>query len=72
MKKFPLVDLQKQYQGIKLNILASVGSVLSKGNFILGEELSDFEKEFSRFCGVKNTIGVATGTHNNILLNQGK
>lgn len=60
--KIPLVDIQRQYQSIKNEINIAVQRILEKGNFILGEELSDFEKEFSFFCGGKNTIGVGSGT----------
>ncbi|MEZ6964120.1 DegT/DnrJ/EryC1/StrS family aminotransferase [Aeromonas sp. S9(2024)] len=35
--------------------------VIDSGWYIAGEELSSFEKEFSTYCGVKHTIGVANG-----------
>ncbi|MDR2409936.1 MAG: DegT/DnrJ/EryC1/StrS family aminotransferase, partial [Bacteroidales bacterium] len=34
---------------------------LDKGWYILGEEVSLFEKEFAQFCGAKHCIGVASG-----------
>jgi dTDP-4-amino-4,6-dideoxygalactose transaminase len=36
-------------------------AMLNKGWFILGEEISKFEKEFAEYCGVKYCIGVANG-----------
>lgn len=62
MKKIPLVDLEKQYKSLKSDILPGVVKVLSKGNFILGEEVGDFENSFAKYCGVKYCIGVASGT----------
>jgi dTDP-4-amino-4,6-dideoxygalactose transaminase len=39
---------------------AAVARILQRGNFILGEEVSAFEKEFSEYCGVSHDIGVAS------------
>ncbi|MEK7616891.1 MAG: DegT/DnrJ/EryC1/StrS family aminotransferase [Patescibacteria group bacterium] len=58
----PLVDLSYQYQKIKLKIDDSLYKIFSKGDFILGEEVEKFEKEFARFCKVKYCVGVASGT----------
>jgi dTDP-4-amino-4,6-dideoxygalactose transaminase len=35
--------------------------VVSGGQYVLGEELSSFEREFAEFVGVKHCIGVANG-----------
>jgi dTDP-4-amino-4,6-dideoxygalactose transaminase len=35
--------------------------VLEKGNFILGEEVVAFEREFAAYCGTTHCIGVGTG-----------
>lgn len=35
---------------------------MEKGHFILGEEVARFEEEFSRFCGTRFGVGVASGT----------
>jgi dTDP-4-amino-4,6-dideoxygalactose transaminase len=37
-------------------------AVLKKGNYILGEEVDDFEKEYARFTNRKHCIAVANGT----------
>lgn len=62
MDKIPLVDLSKQYKSIKKDVLFGVTKVLSKGNFILGEELAEFENSFAGYCNVKHCVGVASGT----------
>jgi len=35
--------------------------ILEKGWFILGDEVSQFEKEFTEYCGAKYCVGVANG-----------
>lgn len=55
------LDLKKinaQYRG---EIVDAMIKVLDSGWYIMGEELSKFEKNFAGYCGVKNCIGVANG-----------
>lgn len=56
-----LVNLERQYEEIKTDVEKSVRNILSKGNFILGEEVDRFEKAFAKFVGTKYAIGVASG-----------
>jgi dTDP-4-amino-4,6-dideoxygalactose transaminase len=58
----PFVDLRIQYQSIKEEILAAVGHVLETGQFVLGEEVSAFEKEFASYVDAKHAIALNTGT----------
>ena len=58
----PFIDLTRQYRGIKEEILTATERVYEKGRFILGEEVSAFEEEFSHYCGVRFGIGVNSGT----------
>lgn len=58
----PFFDLKRQYQEIENEILLSIRGVFEKGRFILGEEVSAFEKEFSQYCGVRYGVGVGSGT----------
>jgi dTDP-4-amino-4,6-dideoxygalactose transaminase len=60
--KIPFGDLSRQYEQYKDEIDAVVQGVLKKGNFILGENVSLFEEEFSSYCGCKYGIGVGSGT----------
>jgi dTDP-4-amino-4,6-dideoxygalactose transaminase len=62
MNKIPLVDLNAEYQSIKSEIDASIERVVKKANFILGEEVELFEKQFAIFCNAKYCVGVASGT----------
>ena len=58
----PFFDLTRQYKRIKGEILSATQRVCETGRFILGEEVSAFEKEFSHYCGVRYGVGVGSGT----------
>jgi dTDP-4-amino-4,6-dideoxygalactose transaminase len=58
----PLVDLKAQYAALTSEINAAVQGVLERGDFILGGEVSAFEKEFAAFCGAGHAVGLANGT----------
>jgi dTDP-4-amino-4,6-dideoxygalactose transaminase len=58
----PFLDLTRQYRRIEAEILLAQKRVLEKGHFILGEEVSSFEEEFARYCGVRYGVGVGSGT----------
>lgn len=61
-QSIPLVDLQTQSAKIKDEVLARIGRVIDKSNYILGEEVAEFETQFAAYCGVEHCIGVANGT----------
>ncbi len=58
----PLVDLATQSARIKEQVLARIGRVIDKANYILGEEVAEFEAEFASYCRVDHCVGVANGT----------
>lgn len=58
----PMVDLAPQYRELREEIDAAVLNVLAGGQFILGPEEREFEKEFAGFIGVGHGVGVASGT----------
>jgi dTDP-4-amino-4,6-dideoxygalactose transaminase len=60
--KIPLVDLKAQYLELAPEVGPAIGAVLAAGNFILGEEVAQFERAFAEFCGAKSAVGVANGT----------
>jgi dTDP-4-amino-4,6-dideoxygalactose transaminase len=57
-----MVDMLAGYPPIKDEIENAVKTVFNKANFILGEEVSRFEKEFASHIGAKYAVGVANGT----------
>jgi dTDP-4-amino-4,6-dideoxygalactose transaminase len=58
----PLVDLKKQYQPLKPEILARIEAVLDGMQLFLGENVQALEREFSELSGAKYGIGVGEGT----------
>jgi len=58
----PLVDLKRQYEFVKEEIADKIEKVLRSTQYILGEEVEKFEKEFANYCGAKYAIGVASGS----------
>lgn len=62
MISIPFVNLQRQYKKNKKEIDDVIQGVLSKGNFILGENVKKFEEEFAEYCGTKFAVGVGSGT----------
>jgi dTDP-4-amino-4,6-dideoxygalactose transaminase len=61
-ERIQFVDLQAQYRVLEPELLEAMGRVLQRGDFILGEELQRFEREFAAFCRVPHCVGVANGT----------
>ena len=47
---------------IRNKILNSIKKVINKNNFILGNEVNEFEKKFSNYCGSKYAISCSNGT----------
>jgi dTDP-4-amino-4,6-dideoxygalactose transaminase len=62
MTGIQMVDLVGQYRKIKTEIDKAIQAVLDSGQFILGKEVSEFEKESAEYLGVKHAIGCASGT----------
>jgi dTDP-4-amino-4,6-dideoxygalactose transaminase/methionyl-tRNA formyltransferase len=60
--KVNFVDLKKQYLSIKPEIDAAISRVLDNTSFILGSEVSDFEKNFALFCRAKHCVSLSSGT----------
>lgn len=60
--KIPLCDLKAQYLSIRGEIDDAIQGVISKTNFIQGEEVRLFEREFAAFCGARFGVAVASGT----------
>jgi dTDP-4-amino-4,6-dideoxygalactose transaminase len=58
----PFIDLTRQYRAIEEEVLNAIKRVFNRGQFILGEEVSAFEEEFSHYCGVQYGVGISSGT----------
>jgi dTDP-4-amino-4,6-dideoxygalactose transaminase len=58
----PFVDLRRQYKTIKEDIDAAVARVFDTGQFVLGDEVAAFEREFAAFVGAREGVATSTGT----------
>ena len=58
----PLIDLKKQYITIKDDMDEKVLDILYSANFIMGDNVKAFEKEFADYIGIRHSISVANGT----------
>ena len=60
--KIPFVDLQAQYQSVKVEIDKAIAQVIAETAFIGGKYVNEFEKQFAELYGVKHCISCANGT----------
>jgi dTDP-4-amino-4,6-dideoxygalactose transaminase len=60
--KVPFLDLRAQHQLIRREVMAAVERVFENQTFVLGEEVSAFEKAVAEYCQVKHAIGCASGS----------
>jgi dTDP-4-amino-4,6-dideoxygalactose transaminase len=58
----PFLDLNAQYRSIRGELDAAVLRVLESSQFVLGNEVAAFEREFAAYCGVRHAVGVNSGT----------
>jgi dTDP-4-amino-4,6-dideoxygalactose transaminase len=57
-----MLDLQRQYEQVRAEVLAAVGRVCASQHYILGTEVDAFERELADFCGTRDAVGCASGT----------
>lgn len=54
-------DLKKEYFNLKKEIDFAIKEVLESGQYILGEKVRRFEKEFANYLDAKHCLGVGNG-----------
>jgi len=57
----PFLDLRRINARDREDLIAAFTRVLDSGWYILGEEVSAFEREFAGYCGVQHAVGVGNG-----------
>jgi dTDP-4-amino-4,6-dideoxygalactose transaminase len=57
----PFIDLKKVNARFEDALVAIFKKTLSASHFILGKEVSTFEENFAKYCGVSHCIGVGNG-----------
>jgi dTDP-4-amino-4,6-dideoxygalactose transaminase len=58
----PILDLSRNHQPIQAELENVFQRVLTSGQFILGPEVTAFEKECADYLGAKHVLGVSSGT----------
>ena len=58
----PLLDLRRQFEPIRNEIMREVERVIESQRFILGEDVERFERNFAAYCGTAHAVGCASGT----------
>ncbi len=58
----PFYTSTREYQARKKEFDTAVIGVMERGDFILGSEVAEFEKEAAAFLGAKYAVGVASGS----------
>jgi len=61
-KSVPYTIFPLQVEKIKSDLIQSFQEVLESGQYVLGENVKQFEKEFASYCGTNFAVGVANGT----------
>lgn len=57
----PFLDLKDTNAPHRQELIDAITEVIDSGWYILGEKVAAFERAFSEYCGVKETIGVGNG-----------
>lgn len=60
--KIPLLDLKAQYAGLRAETQKALNEVLESQYFIGGPVVEKFEKAVAEYSGVKEAVGVSSGT----------
>ncbi len=61
-RTIPLVDLGWQNRRIKDELLRQFSEIIDRSAFTLGDEVTEFEESFAKFCRVRHVVGVSNGT----------
>lgn len=60
--QIPLIDLVAQYKTIESEVAQASQEVMNSGRFVLGPNVGELEREVADYLGVKEAVGVASGT----------
>lgn len=58
----PFIDLKRQYAALHDQVHARINAVLEHGQYIMGPEVAELERQLERFTGAKHCITVSSGT----------
>jgi dTDP-4-amino-4,6-dideoxygalactose transaminase len=58
----PMLDLKRQYEPLRAELMEALGRVLETQQFILGEHVETFERAAAEQLGVRHALGCSSGT----------
>lgn len=58
----PLLDLRRQYNGLREQVLAAIARVCDSQSYILGPEVEGLEREIGELTGAGHAVGCSSGT----------
>jgi dTDP-3-amino-3,4,6-trideoxy-alpha-D-glucose transaminase len=58
----PVASPGSENSGLATELQAATQRVLGAGSYVLGPEVTEFEREFAAFVGARSAVGVASGT----------
>jgi dTDP-4-amino-4,6-dideoxygalactose transaminase len=61
-KSVPMLDFSRQFAGIRQEILAAIENVCDSQRFVLGPQVTSFERDAAIACGAPHAVGCASGT----------
>lgn len=61
MQKVKYLDFPREYKQRGKSYIRAIENVFKSGIYVLGSEVERFEKEFAKYSGTTNCIGVANG-----------
>ncbi len=60
--KVPLLDLKAQLETLHPEMIKAVTEVLDSTHYIMGNQVTELEKQIAAYCGVKHAVGLSSGT----------
>src|SRR5437588_1214040 len=60
--RVPLADLRAQHQKLGPDLQEAIDRVFAASEFVLGNEVRQFEEEYAAYCGTTEAIACANGT----------
>jgi dTDP-4-amino-4,6-dideoxygalactose transaminase len=60
--KVPFLDLKPQLNEVDKNVQKALTALMKRSDFILGQDVKDFENAFARYVDAKYAVGLNSGT----------
>jgi UDP-N-acetyl-3-dehydro-alpha-D-glucosamine 3-aminotranferase len=58
----PQIDLKRQHESLRAELMAAAARVLDSCRFVLGPEGQGLERELAELCGARHGVGTGSGT----------